>query len=77
MKPTESKLRKKIEDALVKLMSGAAAKMTEPEKEELRKNCLLAIKWEAVRAKTEGQDWGAGFGNDPDLGDDENDGLDS
>ena len=63
MKRKEIELRDKIEAALTKLLNGD--KMSVEAKEDLRKDCLLAMKWEAIRHKTKNRGFGSAFGQQP------------
>jgi hypothetical protein len=54
------RLEQQIEKGLSELLSEKSKKSAD-DKEELRKNILLAIKWQAVKAKKADNEWGAGF----------------
>jgi hypothetical protein len=56
------RLEQQIEKGLTELLSEKSKKNAD-DKEELRKNILLAIKWQAVKAKKMDNEWGAGFRN--------------
>ena len=53
-------LQNKIEKSLADLLDG---KIDAEKKEELRRDVLLAIKWQAVKLKMEDEQWGSGFTN--------------
>ncbi len=55
-------LEASIEKGLTDLLSGKSTK-TADDKEELRRNILLAIKWQAVKLKKSEGGWGSGFKN--------------
>jgi len=55
-------LKDKIEESLVKLLDGDSTLSVE-KKEDLRKDCLLAIKWEAVKQRGKDEKWGSAFAN--------------
>jgi len=72
MKKTDN-LEASIEKGLKLLLNGNSTK-TDAEKEELRRNILLAIKWQAVKLKKSEGGWGSGFKNG--QGDADDAGLD-
>ena len=66
------KLQTTIERTLADLLGGKS-KMTAEEKEEARRNVMLAIKWQSVKLKINDDDWGSGFskGGKEDAGNDD------
>lgn len=73
MKPID-RLQAKIDRALNELLDGKSKKTTE-EKDDLRKDVLLAIKWQAVKLKIQDDAWGSGF-NKNGKGENDDAGLD-
>ncbi len=57
------KLVATIEATLADLLSDKST-LTNEQKEEKRKDVLLAIKWQAVKIKIEDGDWGKGLEGD-------------
>jgi hypothetical protein len=57
----DPKLQKQIEKALGELLAGSTK--TKEEKDEIRQNIGLAIKWQGVLMKQDKRDWGKAFRN--------------
>jgi hypothetical protein len=73
MKKPADNLEAAIEKSLTELLGGKSEKSKE-EKDELRSNVLLAIKWQAVKLKKSETGWGSGF--KPANGEEDDAGLD-